>query len=89
MTYYKQLDSVRAIAVILVIISHWFNPSNILYVCTSIFNRVDIFFVLSGFLIRRILLENRLLAEDRETSKMLIVKSFFIRRTLRIFLFIT
>ncbi len=52
---------------------------------TSIFNGVDIFFVLSGFLITRILLENRTQAEEKQATKINLVKSFFARRFLRIF----
>jgi len=76
MTYIKPLDSLRAIAVILVIIAHWFPETHTLNIYTGIFNGVDIFFVLSGFLITRILLENR-------DPNML--AGFYIRRFLRIF----
>ncbi|MEO8405353.1 MAG: acyltransferase family protein, partial [Chitinophagaceae bacterium] len=61
MKYIKELDSVRAIAVLLVIVSHWISYTNpvinkFLHECGPI--GVDIFFVLSGFLITWILLEN-------------------------------
>ena len=85
MRYVKQLDSLRAIAVLLVIITHWFPENNKLNIYTSIFNGVDIFFVLSGFLITRILLQNRIEAETSFLSKSRIVKNFFVRRILRIF----
>lgn len=85
MKYIKQLDSIRAIAVIIVIISHWFPKIHPLHAYTGIFNGVDIFFVLSGFLITKILLSNRLQAEETGTKKKDLIKSFFIRRTLRIF----
>ena len=85
MHYIKQLDSVRAIAVILVIITHWFPETNKLNIYTSIFNGVDIFFVLSGFLITRILLQNRLDAKSSTVTKSAVVKNFFVRRILRIF----
>ncbi|HET7897945.1 MAG TPA: acyltransferase, partial [Flavisolibacter sp.] len=51
----------------------------------GVFNGVDIFFVLSGFLITRILLENRKEAETLGTSKLQITRNFYIRRFLRIF----
>lgn len=85
MKYIKQLDSLRAIAVILVIIQHWFPERNQLSVYTSIFNGVDIFFVLSGFLITNILLVNRNETEQSGLAKSTVVKNFFIRRVLRIF----
>ena len=63
--YIPQLDSMRAIAVLLVIIHHWV-PKN------SIFNFLDngplgvnIFFVLSGFLITGILLKAKKQAEEQ------------------------
>jgi peptidoglycan/LPS O-acetylase OafA/YrhL len=46
---------------------------------------VDTFFVLSGFLITTILLENRMRAEVQGNTKKAIIKSFFVRRSLRIF----
>ena len=85
MRYVKQLDSLRAIAVLLVVITHWFPENNKLTIYTSIFNGVDIFFVLSGFLITRILLQNRIESETSSISKSRVVKSFFVRRVLRIF----
>ena len=85
MQYFKQLDSIRAIAVLLVIIHHWFPERNPINTYTGFFNGVDIFFVLSGFLITRILLENRNEAERQAQSKSRVIKSFFVRRVLRIF----
>ncbi len=85
MQYFKQLDNIRAIAVLLVIIHHWFPERNPINIYTSFFNGVDIFFVLSGFLITRILLENRNEAEGQAQSKSRVIKSFFVRRVLRIF----
>lgn len=85
MHYIKQLDSLRAIAVLLVIITHWFPEGHPVNTYTSFFNGVDIFFVLSGFLITRILLENRKEAESLGNSKWHICKNFYVRRFLRIF----
>src|SRR5258706_16450661 len=85
MRYIKQLDSVRAIAVLLVIISHWIPPY---YLINKIPNGglgVDTFFVLSGFLITWILLSNRQKAEQEDILKRSVIKNFYIRRTLRIF----
>jgi len=76
---------VRALAVLLVVITHWFPETHPLNQYTSFFNGVDIFFVLSGFLITKILLQNRNKAEETGTRTKDLVKSFFIRRFLRIF----
>src|SRR5688572_26501202 len=85
MNYIKQLDGLRAIAVLLVIITHWFPEGHPLNTYTSFFNGVDIFFALSGFLITRILLNNRIEAEQTGQAKTSVLKNFFMRRTLRIF----
>lgn len=83
--YIKQLDGLRAVAVVLVIIHHWFPKDNLIHIYTALFNGVDIFFVLSGFLITRILINNSIEAEQNITSKGSLIKKFFIRRSLRIF----
>ncbi|MBS1598165.1 MAG: acyltransferase [Bacteroidetes bacterium] len=85
MKYIRQLDSIRAIAVFLVIISHWFSPSSLINYIPNGAIGVDIFFVLSGFLITSILLENKKLAEAGQESKSSLVKNFYARRFLRIF----
>lgn len=64
MKYVKELDSLRAIAVIFVIISHWIPHSNIINKIPNGPIGVDIFFVLSGFLISKILFDNRNKAEE-------------------------
>ena len=46
---------------------------------------VDLFFVLSGFLITRILLQGRQYVEEGSQSLSLTLRHFYIRRTLRIF----
>lgn len=74
------LEGLRAFAVISVMISHWINTS---YLFKIPFGHagVQVFFVLSGFLITRILLHER--AQNKKLNKSL--KTFYIRRTLRIF----
>jgi peptidoglycan/LPS O-acetylase OafA/YrhL len=84
-TYIKPLDSVRAIAVILVLIWHWLPRDSYLNAVRTGPFGVTVFFVLSGFLITRILLENRNEAEAMKHSRSSIIKSFYIRRVLRIF----
>lgn len=85
MNYIKQLDSIRTFAVMLVIMSHWFMAS-----LESIFPfgnlGVNIFFVLSGFLITRILLTEKVEIEGSvHKSKLLGIGRFMMRRSLRIF----
>lgn len=84
MIYIKQLDSIRTFAVMLVIISHWLP---LYYIKLFDFGAigVNLFFVLSGFLITQMLFENRKDTENNGTSKINIIKSFIIRRSLRIF----
>lgn len=84
MNYIRQLDSIRTIAVTLVVIAHWFHW-RIAGVLDFGGIGVNIFFVLSGFLITGILLENRRKGEELAQNKFQLVKSFYIRRTLRIF----
>jgi peptidoglycan/LPS O-acetylase OafA/YrhL len=85
MKHLKALDGIRAIAVFLVIISHWLEKSYFSQNFSPGVIGVDIFFVLSGFLITNILLQNRIQAELSDNSKKLVIKNFFIRRSLRIF----
>lgn len=85
MKYIKQLDSIRAIAVILVIISHWLPKTNVLNIIPNGNIGVDIFFVLSGFLITKILFDIRSKAEVLNIPKAILIKNFYVRRTLRIF----
>ena len=84
MKYIKQFDSVRGIAVLFIIIYHWV-PAELLKAIPLGFNVVDVFFVLSGFLITRILLESKKKAEDLNIGKPLVFANFFVRRALRIF----
>lgn len=85
MTYIKQLDSIRAIAVFIVIVSHWLTQSALVKALISAQLGVNIFFVLSGFLITGILLKSRDHAEGAAAGKAPVVKNFFVRRSLRIF----
>jgi peptidoglycan/LPS O-acetylase OafA/YrhL len=82
-----QLDGLRFFAVFLVMVAHWLqwkwtNPilTNIPFV-----HGVTMFFVLSGFLITRILLQNRdkYLAHKLKISGL--IRSFYLRRFFRIF----
>lgn len=86
MNYIKQLDSIRAFAVIMVIISHWV-PKNYTRIQPLGSVGVDVFFVLSGFLITRILLtEKKIIEEDAgRENKLTAIAKFMARRSLRIF----
>ncbi|PRY15740.1 peptidoglycan/LPS O-acetylase OafA/YrhL [Pontibacter ummariensis] len=81
--YKPQLDGLRTLAVAMVIMSHW-APN------MSIFGRgahigVQLFFVLSGYLITAILIDARAKAESIGSGMGMTIKSFYARRFLRIF----
>jgi peptidoglycan/LPS O-acetylase OafA/YrhL len=76
------LDGIRAIAVLLVFASHTNNVANKLQFGTM---GVWAFFVLSGFLIVRILHQERLAIEFHRTKFVAAIGNFFKRRTVRIF----
>jgi len=85
MEYYKRLDSVRGLAAILVVISHWTQSHygrDFVYLGTV---GVITFFVLSGFLITRILLSAKESNLSSEKKHWVTLKNFAIRRVLRIF----
>lgn len=82
-SHMQQLDTLRAIAVGLVIVHH--------YEVADAFGGdtgrigVQIFFVLSGFLITSILLRCRETIERGEQGPLITLRQFYVRRTLRIF----
>jgi peptidoglycan/LPS O-acetylase OafA/YrhL len=80
--YISGLNGIRAIAVLLVIISHRFPKEHIINALPLGNYGVDIFFVLSGFLISRSLFYQ--ITETSVPNKK-IIKRFFFRRFLRIF----
>lgn len=83
--YIPQFDSIRAIAVLLVIIYHWFEGNSILNFIPNGPLGVNIFFVLSGFLITGILLKAKKQVATQSLKRSMAFKNFYIRRTLRIF----
>jgi len=87
MTYYKQLDGLRAIAIIGVMVAHWHQNSIKFELLRNLpyGTGVTLFFVISGFLITKILLDFREKNASEGKSQWLSIKSFFVRRSLRIF----
>jgi peptidoglycan/LPS O-acetylase OafA/YrhL len=75
---YRQLDGLRAVAVAMVLYAHLFAADGSYWGHVG----VRLFFVLSGFLITRLLLEARSAVEFEPVA---VLKSFYIRRALRIF----
>lgn len=84
MTYIKQLDSLRAIAIFFVLCNHWLPKGNLLYEVSEVIAAPNIFFTISGFLITMILLKDREKAELEGISKTTVFLDFTIKRSLRI-----
>jgi peptidoglycan/LPS O-acetylase OafA/YrhL len=82
--YLIQLDGLRAIAVLAVMLSHFLTYKFIVLIPLGSIG-VNIFFVLSGFLITRILLNSREKVELKMEGTGRAIKQFYIRRILRIF----
>lgn len=85
--YIVQLDGLRFYAVLMVMIAHWlqWQWTNPILTKIPFVHGVTLFFVLSGFLITRILLENRDTYNKNRLNKSHLVKRFYIRRFFRIF----
>ncbi|RXK52277.1 acyltransferase family protein [Aquirufa rosea] len=80
--YFSQLNGIRFIAVLLVLMDHWLIPI-IPFPLGHL--GVVIFFVLSGFLITRILFHSADEIADKGHSPWAKIKLFIVRRSLRIF----
>ena len=83
--YMVQLDGLRAIAVSLVLIQHFYEQLPRQLGLELGAGGVRLFFVLSGFLITGILLQTRSAIDRSEVSKGFAIRQFYIRRALRIF----
>ncbi|MCW3121552.1 MAG: acyltransferase [Flavipsychrobacter sp.] len=91
MKYVKGFDTLRALAVFYVILDHWgphFKEHTVMgYVARTFLQSglfgVNLFFVLSGFLITAILLNEK--EKGHGENGLTIIKNFFVRRSLRIF----
>jgi peptidoglycan/LPS O-acetylase OafA/YrhL len=84
LSYMPQLDGIRGIAVMLVMFRHWLPQEDLINFLPLGRIGVDIFFVLSGFLITKILLKERF-ESDASLSTGKKIYTFYIRRSLRIF----
>nr|WP_294899539.1 acyltransferase [uncultured Pedobacter sp.] len=85
MKYIKSLDTIRAVAVFLVVISHWYGTNNLISKLPLGLIGVNIFFIISGFLITNILLGYKSKIESHKEPFSFYLKKFYYRRTLRIF----
>jgi peptidoglycan/LPS O-acetylase OafA/YrhL len=83
MNYIKKIDAIRAIAVLMVVMSHWVPKTSKFIPFGEI--GVDIFFVISGFLITRILITEKAKAIQQDKGLTTVLKNFISRRALRIF----
>ncbi|MHA3771008.1 acyltransferase family protein [Verrucomicrobiota bacterium sgz303538] len=79
----KQLDTIRLIAVAMVIATHWGDGNMPFWFNGNL--GVQLFFVISGFLITGILLSARTTAEQSGYRLSGVIKSFYARRFLRLF----
>ncbi len=85
--YFIQLDGLRFFAVLMVMIAHWlqWQWGNPILTKIPFGHGVILFFVLSGFLITRILLTYKEKYEELAKNKWRLVLQFYKRRFLRIF----
>lgn len=84
-TYYPLLDTTRFFAAFLVLLSHWIPDSSWIKALHLGNIGVDLFFVISGFLISRQLLEQRTQIEAGTLDRFKAFKNFVWKRAWRIF----
>jgi peptidoglycan/LPS O-acetylase OafA/YrhL len=86
-SYIIQLDGLRFFAIISVMIGHWlqWQINRPLINGFPFSSGVILFFVLSGYLITDILLRNKIKSVEISIPKSTLLKSFYVRRVLRIF----
>ena len=82
-THMPQLDGLRAIAVAMVAVFHWHHPQ-LLGEVLPLHMGVDVFFVLSGFLITGILLRVRSRIDGGLADRLFALRAFWARRFLRL-----
>ncbi len=86
--YMPQLDALRFFAVLGVLVSHYWIPKDLVWFFADMdwgWMGVQLFFVLSGFLISGILFDSRQVVENTAISSLFLIRQFYIRRFLRIF----
>jgi peptidoglycan/LPS O-acetylase OafA/YrhL len=78
--YVVQLDGLRFFAVLMVMIAHWlqWQLTNPIFTNFPFNHGVTLFFVLSGYLISRILFTNNVKYIENNQSKSGLLKSFYI-----------
>jgi peptidoglycan/LPS O-acetylase OafA/YrhL len=85
MSYIKQLDAMRAIAILFVFCNHASTKGSLVHKASTIVSGPDIFFTISGFLITTILFKDKTTYDNNDITKSTIFKIFFAKRILRIF----
>ncbi|HJQ37771.1 MAG TPA: acyltransferase [Thermoanaerobaculia bacterium] len=86
MTYRPQLDGIRALAILIVLFAHFAPPQWTKNPYASIgYLGVELFFVLSGFLITGILLGDREAVATGQYTRWRSMTRFYLRRAVRIF----
>lgn len=85
--YVKQLEGLRFYAVVMIMIAHWlqWQWKNELLTNIPFTHGVVLFFVLSGYLISRIIFLNKEKFALNNANKRKVIFTFYIRRILRIF----
>lgn len=85
--YLPQLDGLRVLAVGMVMLGHWWQWkwTQPLLQGLPLVHGVTLFFVLSGFLITRILLQENQIRTENGQGYLPFMVRFYVRRTLRIF----
>src|ERR1035437_4860963 len=83
--YNKQIDGLRCFAVFGVLICHFIRFNNVYMGSIPFGYGVNLFFVISGYLITKILLVNKEKIQTKKTNFKNVIQSFYFRRTLRIF----
>jgi len=84
-SYNKQIDGLRCFAVLGVLVFHFMYFENIFLARFPFGQGVNLFFVISGYLITKILLVSKEKIEEEKTTKRKVVAIFYFKRFLRIF----